>query len=736
MAEERLGFGLVMTLRDAFSRNARQIETSYNSLDNGVAAASERINRNTARVTKGFKMMAVGAAIVATFGFFTKTAASFEAGLSKVGAVSNATAQEMVVLEKTALDLGASTAHSARQVTDAQRFLAMAGFSVRENVAALPGVLDLASAVATDLGRTSDIASDILSGFGLKATSMGRVADTLAKTFTSSNTTLEMLGETMKFVGPIATKAGVSLEQVSAMAGLLGNVGIKGTLAGTSLRNMLTSLAAPTSSAAKALSELGIKTADDLGNLRSPTILFEEMNRKLVGLGSAAKLGLLENIFGKRGIAAAAELIGKAGTGELQKFTETLQKSTGTAAMVATRQLDNLEGAVTLSKSAWEGLSITIGKIFIPLLTLATQGITKVIGFFDMMAQTTAGKTILAITAALGAFLFVAGAANVAIGGIGIAMAKLSITTGISAASISASFAVAFLPIMLGIAVIASLKRAWDANLGGIQNKVGDFLHVVATTWEGIISLITSGKISGAMRDELDKMGLWGYVKTVFMVVHRIGALFTGIIGPIKSAFIDLGDAFLPIFSAVWSVLKPIGTILFQIAHALGFVGASMPTSAFEIFGKVLGHLIAVPLRIFSLSIKAISIPIQFLWGIIGKIISAVSSVIGAIPDFLLPSGLGEMKGKIAAGAMSLAVAATPVAAARPEPSTAGLLAAHRTSNISQVFNNQRTEAPATPPTAPAGDQRPLEVNLNIDGRQIHRTIIRRDEEEDIRQNG
>ena len=157
-------------------------------------------------------------ALLGVFGACVSVAAGFEDQMAKVGAVSRASSEEMAALEKAARDLGATTQFTAVQVGQAEQYLAMAGFSAKENIAALPGVLNLAAATATDLGRAADISSDILSAFGMQAEEMTRVADTLALTCATANVNMELLGDTMKYVAPVARMAGLSLEDLERRA--------------------------------------------------------------------------------------------------------------------------------------------------------------------------------------------------------------------------------------------------------------------------------------------------------------------------------------------------------------------------------------------------------------------------------------------------------------------------------------------------------------------------------------
>ncbi|HCX7581889.1 TPA: phage tail tape measure protein, partial [Escherichia coli] len=161
-------------------------------------------------------------------------------------------------LREQALKLGSETQFTAGDAASGQAFLAMAGFTPQAIQAALPGVLSMATAGGMDLGETADIGSNILTQFGLSADQMDRVGDTLTAAFTRTNTDLRALGETMKYAGPVAGKLGISLEQAAAMAGVLANMGIRGSDAGTAMRASLARLASPPKAAAEALKELGV----------------------------------------------------------------------------------------------------------------------------------------------------------------------------------------------------------------------------------------------------------------------------------------------------------------------------------------------------------------------------------------------------------------------------------------------------------------------------------------------
>jgi len=306
---------------------------------------------------------AVGYAAYAAVG----PAMQFEQAMARVGAVSNASAEEQALLTRVARELGASTSFSAMQAAEGMQFLAMAGLNVNQTVAAMPGVLNLAAAAGSDLGNTANIASNIMSGFAVGADQMGRIGDVLVNTFTTSNTTLESLGATMSYAAPMARQLGVSIEQTAAMAGLLGNTGIAGERAGTALRAMFTRLAAPADDAAQALRRLNVQVSDQGGNLRDIPTILAEMDRAMSGMGSSMRTELMNTIFGTEAAGAAAEIAAAAASGQLQEYATRLHEA-GTAARVAERMNDTAQGSIRRLQSAVQDAQIAFGNGLLPVL--------------------------------------------------------------------------------------------------------------------------------------------------------------------------------------------------------------------------------------------------------------------------------------------------------------------------------------------------------------------------------
>lgn len=338
------------------------------------------------------------AAMGASLAFPMMFAARFEQSMAEVRAISGATDKDFSALSDQAKQLGASTSFSASEAAGGMKYLAMAGFKTNQIIAAMPGVLSMARAGATDLALTSDIASDIMSGFGIEAGKMNRVADVLTQTFTTSNTTLEMLGETMKYVAPVASKAGMGLEEMAAMAGLLANVGIKGSEGGTVLRAMILRLAAPTGEAADALNDLGVEARDSQGDIRPLIDLLGEVADASMDMGSGEQLEYLKKIFGERPAAGMAELIGKEGEKGITKYLQVIKKADGKARKTAAIMDKNLTGSVKRLGSAGEGLAISVGGTLIPTITYladsASWVTSKIIALTTRFPKLTSGVAL------------------------------------------------------------------------------------------------------------------------------------------------------------------------------------------------------------------------------------------------------------------------------------------------------------------------------------------------------
>ncbi len=472
------------------------------------------------------KMAGTGAAMTATGAGMLYSAKQtlmpgyeFNVGMSKVQALTrlDKNSDEFKMLREQARELGATTAFTANQVAQGQAFYAMAGFKPEQIKNAMPGTLAMSLAGDIDLGTTADIGSNILTGFKLDSDQMGRVSDVLVGAFTRSNTSLTMLGDTMKYVAPVASGLGVDLETAAAATGKLGDAGIQGSMAGTSLRAILGRLAEPPKMAAKALEELGIKTRDAKGNLRDFPELLAELDKKTAKMGNAQRAGFFKHIAGEEAFSALSVLAEQAGKGELQTLVADLKQAKGEAQKVAGTMTDNLSGDMKNLQSAWEDLGIQIFDGIDSPLRQISQSITRVISKVGvwMKENPELAKTLTMIGLAIAGIITTLGILSLSIAAMlgPLAAAKLSLSIlGIKGGSaltlllkpiklLGSAFlgvgkAMLANPILLVIAAIAAavylIYKNWD-TIGPYVYKVWDTVkRYTAIAWQALKDTIKS----------------------------------------------------------------------------------------------------------------------------------------------------------------------------------------------------------------------------------------------------
>lgn len=344
---------VILTAKDRYSKQ-------LNGLRKDVNQASSAM-RQLSNVAAAFGVTMGAAGVMRIVKGAISTFADFQQAMARAGAITGASAVEMAGMEQAARDLGRTTQFSATQAAEALTFLSMAGFSVRDATKALPGVLQLAAAAQIDMAQAADIASNVLSGYGLKVEELQRVNDVLAKTFTSSNTDLTQLADAMKMAGPVASAAGLRFEETSAALGLMGNAGIQATMAGTALRGSISKLLAPSAEASGILSSLGITVLNAQGDMLPLVEIIRQLEASSITTGQAMDL------FGERAGPAMLALISQ-GSGALEELTAQLHSSGGTAERIAEQQMDTLTGSLQELKSASDELSIVMSENLEPSL--------------------------------------------------------------------------------------------------------------------------------------------------------------------------------------------------------------------------------------------------------------------------------------------------------------------------------------------------------------------------------
>ncbi|WP_288311855.1 phage tail tape measure protein [uncultured Selenomonas sp.] len=306
----------------------------------------------------GVQMMA-GAGI--GYGIYDtiKTYMDFEAQMKKVQAISGASGSEFEALTAKAKEMGAATQFSATEAGQALEYMAMAGWKTDDMISGISGIMDLAAASGEDLGKVSDIVTDALTAFGLKASDSAHFADVLAAASSNSNTNVGMMGETFKYVAPIAGALGYSAEDTAVAIGLMANAGIKGSDAGTALRATMTRLVDPPKDAAEALNALGISVRNSDGTMKPFMQTMKELRSKFSGLSQAEKAQMASSIAGQEAMSGFLAIV-NASDSDFEKLTDSIYNADGAAAKMAATMNDNLKGDLKALSSVWESFQLEI----------------------------------------------------------------------------------------------------------------------------------------------------------------------------------------------------------------------------------------------------------------------------------------------------------------------------------------------------------------------------------------
>ena len=317
--------------------------------------------------------------------------------MSQVGAISGATGQAFEDLTAKAQEMGATTKFTATEAAEAFNYMAMAGWQPEQMISGISGIMNLAAASGESLGSTSDIVTDALTAFGLKASDSGHFADVLAKASASANTNVGMLGESFKYVAPVAGAMKYSVEDTSLALGLMANSSIKGSMAGTALKTSLANMAAPTDSMATAMEKYGISLTDSSGNMKTLKGVMDNLRGSLGGLSETEQTAAASTIFGKEAMAGMLAII-NASEEDYNKLSDAIYNADGAAQDMSDTMLDNLEGSMTLMQSAVEGVQNSFGKRLTPYIRgvvdaitdatpAATAALTSLMDFVDGKAE-------------------------------------------------------------------------------------------------------------------------------------------------------------------------------------------------------------------------------------------------------------------------------------------------------------------------------------------------------------
>ena len=324
----------------------------------------------------GLKMLADKAKEAAKY--VLKVGSSFEAGMSKVAAVSGASASDMEQLSAKAKEMGATTKFSASEAADAMNYMAMAGWKTNDMLEGIDGIMNLAAASGEALATTSDIVTDALTAFGETAEESGRLADIMAAASSNANTNVSMMGETFKYAAPVAGSLGATMEDTALAVGLMANSGIKASQAGTALRTGLSNLAKPTKQMKEWMDKYNIslvENEDGSVNLRETMV---QLREKMGQLSETEQAAAASAIFGKNAMSGWMAIINSSDE-DFNKLADAIDNSDGAAKEMMETMGENLQGKIKLLEASLEGLGIALyDKISGPLQT-AVEAATGVL---------------------------------------------------------------------------------------------------------------------------------------------------------------------------------------------------------------------------------------------------------------------------------------------------------------------------------------------------------------------
>lgn len=450
-----------------------------------IAATGEQLKDVGGNIeSAGKKMLPVTATVTALGTASVKMAADFEAAMSKVAAVSGASASEMEALTAKAREMGSKTKFSASEAAEAMNYMAMAGWKTEDMLSGIEGVMNLAAASGEDLATTSDIVTDALTAFGLTAQDSGHFADVLAAASSNANTNVSMMGETFKYCAPIAGSLGFSVEDTAEAIGLMANAGIKSTQAGTSLRTIMANLSGEVKICGANIGEVTIATSNADGTMRDLSDILADCRVAFSGLSESEKAAAAESLVGKNAMSGFLALM-NAGEGDINKLSGAIDNCDGAAQNMADTMNDNLEGQLTILKSALEELAISFGQLLIPALREVVQWLQGFIGFLNSLPEGVK-KTIMVIAlvaAALGPVLIIIGKVISAIGTIMTIVPKVAGVINVVKGAFAALNATMLAnPIVLIIAAIAALVAAFIY----LWNNCEGFRQFWINLWENV----------------------------------------------------------------------------------------------------------------------------------------------------------------------------------------------------------------------------------------------------------
>lgn len=545
------------------SKFSKGFVSAYNDLKvfgDKSATAEQKLNglSSAFKTTGGLLSKNVTLPIVGVGAAAVKTATDFEAGMSEVKAISGATGSEFDALRDKAIEMGAKTKFSASDSADAFKYMAMAGWDASQMMDGIAGIMDLAAASGEDLATTSDIVTDALTAFGLQASDSAHFAGVLAQASSKSNTNVGLMGETFKYVAPVAGALGYSIEDTAVAIGLMANSGIKGSQAGTALRSTITRLAKPVGEAKDAVEELKISITNTDGTMKPLSQTMVELREKFAGLTEEQKAQYAAMLAGQEGMSGLLAIV-NASDEDFQKLTDEINNANGAAEDMASVMMDNTAGAVEQLKGALESAGILVGEKFTLYIRKLAEWITGLVEKFNSLSEEEQDQIVKfgLILAAIGPVLLIL-AKVISVVSTVVKAFKLFGTTMTTVKTSIDLVKAGYTGLATQMGGIPKLVAGISTGFGGMLAPIAAVIAIVAVL---VGAFVTLWKTNEEFRDNM--VGIWNSIKESINnffdgVVERINALgfdFENITEVIKTVWFALCDVLAPVFEGAFNTI-------------------------------------------------------------------------------------------------------------------------------------------------------------------------------------
>lgn len=555
-----------------FKNAAKEVQNFQNNTNSTMSTVGQVATSAGKTLTKAVTLPIVGIGVAAA-----KVGGDFEAQMSRVKAISGATGSSFDELRQQAIDLGAKTAFSAKESAAGMENLASAGFDSKEIMKAMPGLLDLAAVSGGDVALASENAATALRGFNIDAGQSGHVADVFARAAADTNAEVGDMGEAMKYIAPVASSMGLSLEETAAAIGIMSDAGIKGSQAGTTLRGALSRIAKPTDEMKAKMDELGLSFYDSEGKMKPLKDQVGMLKNAFKGLTPEQKQNALVTLYGQESLSGMMALIDK-GPDKLGKLTDSLKNSDGAADKMAKTMQDNMNSSLEQMMGAFESAAIVVQKVLAPAVRKVADAVSGLVDKFVSAPEPVQKMIVIIglIVAAIGPLLVVFGQAVVILQRVKVGF--LALRSGL--ALIGSSFTAISLPVLGIIAAIAAViaigilvYKNWDkiskfgkemwANVKkfasdaaeAIKKKWGDITQWFSDTWNNLkngAKGLWDGTIQGAKDAVNSVKNAWNGIKDWF------ANLWKGTTSGLASAWDSVTTTLAPFVETIKTIFQPI----------------------------------------------------------------------------------------------------------------------------------------------------------------------------------